>query len=188
MKRSVTHGSSRHVILPGDSSTSELSVYFFSPASQLTDKLVRWFLIQRTRPHYSRSHFSNSRARCHPPPSQTTMPPPPLHPPLSLLLHLLRSQAPAPLLRQAPSCYTPLCRPRRYISSNLNLVVVFFGFSFCFFFTSALVGEFAEVVECGSVAASQGWRRRWSSSSHWIFNIFCTCDYICFMWQQGARD
>ena len=41
MKRSVTHGSSRHVILPDDSSTSELSVYFFSPASQLTDKLVR---------------------------------------------------------------------------------------------------------------------------------------------------
>jgi hypothetical protein len=99
-------------------------LYFLPPASQLTDKLVRWFLIQRTRPHYSRSHFSNSRARCHPPP---------LHPPLSLLLHLLRSQAPTPLLQQAPSCHTSLCRPRRYISSNLSLVGFFFLFLFLFF-------------------------------------------------------
>ncbi|XP_066362399.1 tRNA (mnm(5)s(2)U34)-methyltransferase, chloroplastic-like [Miscanthus floridulus] len=43
--------------------------------------------------------------------------PPPLHPPLSLRLHLLlRSQTLTPLLRRGSSCDAPLCRTRRYIS------------------------------------------------------------------------
>ncbi|CAD6333305.1 unnamed protein product [Miscanthus lutarioriparius] len=45
------------------------------------------------------------------------MPPPPLHPPLSLRLHLLlRSQTLTPLLRRGSSCDAPLCRTRRHFS------------------------------------------------------------------------
>ena len=94
--------------------------------------------------------------------------PPLLHPPLSLRLHLLlRSQSLTPLLRRGSSCDAPpLCGTRRYISVRASVAQLgaagvgtaqppelgWGSFFFCFFFTSALVGEFAEVVECVSVA------------------------------------